>query len=272
MLIDWFTVGAQVLNFLILVWLLKRFLYQPILDAIDTRELRIAKELADADAQKADASRARDDYQNKHIAFKKERDALMQQATETANTERLRLLSEARQAAATLSEQRHESMQRELMVLQREIGRRTQQEVFAIARKALNDLAGGDLETRIVDRFIDRLNHLGRDEKDGLVLALQHSREPLLVRSVFDLPPAQRATLEAVIQTLLGAETKTHYEMTPDLVSGIELSCGGQKVAWNIDEYLASLQKGLEDLLSVTSATKTVKKSAETNEKVEQGT
>jgi F-type H+-transporting ATPase subunit b len=37
MLIDWFTVGAQVLNFLILVWLLKRFLYGPILDAIDAR-------------------------------------------------------------------------------------------------------------------------------------------------------------------------------------------------------------------------------------------
>ena len=47
MLIDWFTVGAQALNFLVLVWLLKRFLYQPILDAIDAREKRIAKELAD---------------------------------------------------------------------------------------------------------------------------------------------------------------------------------------------------------------------------------
>ena len=46
MLIDWFTVGAQALNFLILVWLMKRFLYKPILTAIDTREKRIAAELA----------------------------------------------------------------------------------------------------------------------------------------------------------------------------------------------------------------------------------
>ena len=42
MLIDWFTVGAQALNFLILVWLMKRFLYKPILHAIDAREKRIA--------------------------------------------------------------------------------------------------------------------------------------------------------------------------------------------------------------------------------------
>ena len=52
MLIDWFTVGAQALNFIILVWLLKRFLYKPILNAVDAREKRIAAELADADAKR----------------------------------------------------------------------------------------------------------------------------------------------------------------------------------------------------------------------------
>ena len=62
MLIDWFTVGAQVLNFLILVWLLKHFLYKPILNAIDAREKRIASELADADAKKTEAQKERDDF------------------------------------------------------------------------------------------------------------------------------------------------------------------------------------------------------------------
>ena len=51
MLIDWFTVGAQALNFLILVWLMKHFLYQPILHAIDAREKKIAAELAKGDAE-----------------------------------------------------------------------------------------------------------------------------------------------------------------------------------------------------------------------------
>jgi F-type H+-transporting ATPase subunit b len=62
MLIDWFTVGAQALNFIILVWLLKRFLYKPILDAIDAREKRIAAELADADKKKAEAQKERDEF------------------------------------------------------------------------------------------------------------------------------------------------------------------------------------------------------------------
>jgi F0F1-type ATP synthase, subunit b len=58
MLIDWFTVGAQGLNFLILVWLMKRFLYRPILHAIDEREKRIAAELSDAEATKAEAQKS----------------------------------------------------------------------------------------------------------------------------------------------------------------------------------------------------------------------
>jgi F-type H+-transporting ATPase subunit b len=69
MLIDWFTVGAQLLNFLVLAWLLKRFLYRPILDALDAREQRIAAELADADAKRAEADKARDEFQHKNEAF-----------------------------------------------------------------------------------------------------------------------------------------------------------------------------------------------------------
>jgi F-type H+-transporting ATPase subunit b len=56
-LIDWFTVGAQLLNFIILVWLMKRFLYQPVLDAIAAREQKIAAQLADVAAAKAQAHR-----------------------------------------------------------------------------------------------------------------------------------------------------------------------------------------------------------------------
>ena len=77
MLIDWFTVGAQALNFLILVWLLKRFLYEPILRAIDAREKRIATELADADAKKAEAQKERDEFQQKNGEFDRQRAALL---------------------------------------------------------------------------------------------------------------------------------------------------------------------------------------------------
>jgi len=76
MLIDWFTVIAQAFNFVILVWLMKRFLYKPILHAIDAREKRIAAELADADATKAEAQKKRDAFQQKNEEFDQQHAAL----------------------------------------------------------------------------------------------------------------------------------------------------------------------------------------------------
>jgi len=69
MLIDWFTIGAQALNFVILVWLLKRFLFKPILHAIDEREKRIATELANADKEKADAQKESDQFRHRNEEF-----------------------------------------------------------------------------------------------------------------------------------------------------------------------------------------------------------
>ena len=103
MLIDWFTVGAQALNFLILVWLMKHFLYKPILNAIDAREKKIAAELADADAKKAEAKKERDEFQHKNAEFDQQRAALLSKATDEANAERQRLLDEAGKAADALT-------------------------------------------------------------------------------------------------------------------------------------------------------------------------
>ena len=140
MLVDWFTVGAQVLNFIVLVWLLKRFLYKPILDAIDAREMRIAGELASADATKAEAKKERDEFERKNAAFDRQRGALLIKATEEAKAERKRLIEEARQAADALSAKRGEALRSESRALNEVIGARTKQEVFAIARKALKVL------------------------------------------------------------------------------------------------------------------------------------
>src|SRR5579862_7181678 len=99
MLIDWFTICAQALNFLILVWLMKRFLYKPILYAIDAREKQVATELADADTQKTEAKKDHDEFQHKSEEFDRQRAALLSKATDEAKAERQRLLDEARKAA-----------------------------------------------------------------------------------------------------------------------------------------------------------------------------
>ena len=250
MLIDWFTVGAQALNFLILVWLMKRFLYQPILHAIDEREKRIAAELSDADAKKAEAQKERDEFQHKNEEFDQQRAELLSKAMEEAKAERQRLLDEARQAADALSAKRQETLRNDAHLLNQAISRRTQQEVFAIARKALTDLATTSLEERLGEVFTCRLREMDGQAKEGLAEALKTAIEPSLVRSAFDLPAEQRAVIQNALNETFSAEVHIRFETAPDLISGIEFTtANGQKVAWSIADYLVSLEKGVDELL-----------------------
>lgn len=249
MLIDWFTVAAQVLNFVILVWLMKRFLYKPILHAIDNREDRIATELANADLTKSEAQREREEFQHKNEEFDKQRAALLIKAKDDAQAERRRLLDEARKAAATLTAKQQETLRQDARRLNRSISRQTENEVFAIARQALMDLAGTTLEERLVEVFTLRLREIEGSAKTALAEALKSASAPALVRSAFDLSAEQRSTIKNALNETFSAGVNLRYETAPGLISGVELTMNGQKVAWSIADYLVSLEKGIEKLL-----------------------
>ncbi|WP_373509469.1 F0F1 ATP synthase subunit delta [Thiocapsa sp.] len=249
MLIDWFTVGAQAINFLILVWLLKRFLYRPILDAIDAREDRIAAELADADAKRAEARQERETFQQKNQAFEEQRAALFARATEAATAERQRLLDEARQAADALRVKQQNALRQEADQLNQALLRRTQREVFAIARKTLTDLAGASLEERLVDVFIERLGTMEGEAHAVIAEALKTTTEPVRVRSAFELPPVQREAIQAALNSAFETEVPVQFDAEPDLVGGVELTVNGQRIGWSIADYLRSLEQGVGELL-----------------------
>ena len=229
MLIDWFTVGAQTLNFLILVWLLKRFLYKPILSAIDAREKLIAAELADADAKKAEAGADRDEFQRKNEKFDQERSAVLTKATDEANAERQKLLDEARKDADALRAKRQEALRTEQRNLSEKIIRWTQKEVFAIARKALSDLATASLEEQMCVAFVQPPAGVDRrvGKKNKMAAALKTSTKPASVRSAFDLPPAQQQAIDSAVKETFSAEIQVQFETVPELVSSIELSANG---------------------------------------------
>jgi F-type H+-transporting ATPase subunit b len=249
MLIDWFTVLAQLVNFLILVWLLKRFLYRPILDAIDAREKRIAKELADTDAKVAEAQKEREEFQHKNEELDAQRAALLGKATDEAKAERQRLLEEARKAVDELKAKRQETLRSEQQSLSETLSRRARDEVFAIARKALADLATTSLEERMAEVFTRRLREMDGKAKASLGDALKSGSAAGLVRSAFDLPAEQRAVIQNAINETFSADIRLRFETAPDLVGGIELATDGQKVRWSITDYLASLEKTVDELL-----------------------
>jgi F-type H+-transporting ATPase subunit b len=250
MKINWFTVLAQVINFLILVWLLKRFLYKPILNAIDEREKKITSQLKDADDKKTEAKKEQEGFRKKKDDLDKQKKELMDIAVADANTERGKLIVQAKDEAGTLrlTLERAASENQENQNL--ETARKIQKEVFAITRKALTDIASLSLEEHSVSTFIKRLNESKHEEKKQFIEAFTPAAtctNSILVRSAFDLPVKQQDDINRSVNEILGIKTQLQFKTSPEIISGIELTTNGYKLAWSFSEYLISLEKSISD-------------------------
>lgn len=253
MLIDWFTVLAQTVNFLILVWLLKRFLYQPILDAIDAREQRIASELADAAEKQQLARQERGSYQQKNIDFDQQREAMLRKATEAAETERQRLLAQARTAADDLASKNQLSLKREQHLQYQELSRLTQTQVMLIARRTLTNLANQALESAIVAVFIKQLDQLQDDTKFSFKQSLLKAEHSASVCSAFVLQDTERSAIQQAVNQCFSDQVRLTFITSEQIIAGIELSVEGQLIAWTIESYLDALEKSIADKIASTA-------------------
>jgi len=240
--IDWFTVAAQALNFLILVWLMKRFLYRPLLDAIDAREKAVAAAVAEAEMKKSEAGRDRDEFRRKNEEFDAQRAAMLAKATADAAATNQGLQADARRVAEALAAKSRAAALGDARALDRAVGLKVRQEVFAIARKALADLAGAGLEDRMVAVFVKRLQDLDEGAKGVLGQALKSGPEAALLRTGVELAPEQRAAIQKALNEAFSADIHFTVRAEPGLCGGIELLAHGQKLAWTVGDYLGALE------------------------------
>ena len=247
--IDWFTVAAQAINFLLLVWLMKRFLYKPVLSAIDAREKRIEEQLTDAKAQKMEAREEKEEFQRKNEIFDQERTELMNAASEKAKGEKTRLLEEARTSAEVLQAKWREGLEKDASRLEEDFQNRVRKDVFVIVRKTLSDLAGEELEGKIIDLFLLRLGKMDEEEQKSLVPIIQAADASVQLRTAFPLTEEQQNRIGQEVKKLFSLKEEPKFTVEKDLVAGIELAVGGQKISWTIDDYLLSLRDSVEDLM-----------------------
>ena len=241
--INWFTVIAQLVNFALLVWLMKRFLYAPVLAAIDAREQKITAQLNAAKTQQAEAKTEHEDFTKKNTDFDAQKQALLATATADAETQRQKLLEAARQEAETQRAKQQKALQQTQDDMQDDIARQTRQTVFSLTKKALTDLASVDLEAQTVATFLQRLQALDAAARQPLLDAFQADKKPMQVQSAFPLTDDQQAAITTALTQLLGASPAGAFSISPALISGITLNANGFQLAWSAASYLAALEK-----------------------------
>ena len=250
MLIDWFTLIAQLVNFLILAWLLKRFLYHPIVTALDAREKKIAYELHHAMAVENEAKQSMSEWKQKNDELEKQRMLIMQAAKE-ADDKKGELLLDARKEYENLRARLEESLHNEQKNLQQEIIGRISTEVFSIAKKVLEELADVTLEDCMVKVFCKRLRKTETADIGVMRGLFRQSGHPPIIRSVFSLTPEQCDRLNKTVMDVFSIDANISFETDAELISGLELSMNGHSISWNIKAYLDALQLTAEAALEM---------------------
>ena len=252
MQIDWFTFTAQIVNFLVLVWLLKRFLYRPVLDAIDGREQAIADRLAVAEQRETEAEQTRESFEQQQADLSHLKESLLADAQQQADEWRTQRMNEMRAELDAARESWQQSLQREQGQFLDELKQRSIGEVQELTRHVLHELADQRLEEQVIQIFLTRLDEEQSDEQRFT----SENDRPAIVRTAFPLTDDDQAALTDEVRRSTGA-ANVRFEVDPNLICGIELVADDHKLQWSVDGYLDTLQHSIQSALRHETAAPT---------------
>lgn len=243
MLIDWFTVAAQVVNFLILLVLLKIFLFDKIKNAIDQREKNIQERFDKAEKQKQEAEQEYEKYTQKTKALEDKWDAKLEQAEKEAKDRRNALVKEARQEVDGLKKSWQNALKKQKSSFFERFQKQAARQIFDTVKKTLSFLADTDVQDQAVKKFLSRFQDL---DKDKLPETLE---EPPGISTGFALSENQKKSIEKVLSEKRSDLKDITFDVRPELVFGLALAAGGKKITWHAQNYLDALEKELNQAI-----------------------
>lgn len=247
--IDWFVFLAQIFNFLLLIYLLKRFLYGRIIKAMDDREDKIAGRFAEAEELKTKANEQAELYEKRNQLLNETKEQMLNEATMAADAKRKELMEKVRVEVDQVKTRWQDMLLREQDAFFYDLRQRAAKQLYATARKALSDLADEELEERIVDEFLRRIKALDHEKSVQLRKAISGGGNKVTIQSAFGIPVLRQTQIEEVLKKQITNGFTIRYLEQPDIVSGIELRVNGHKIAWSLNEYLEALVESLTETL-----------------------
>lgn len=232
--LNWTTFALEIINFLALLWILKRFLYRPVLQTLAERRAGIERTLAEARASEAQAAAMQQQFAGRLADWEQEKAKARQDFAAELARERTRQMAAL---ATELASERERSAAQDAhrqATQRRELAAQASTEARQFASKLLARLAGPELEERLVQLFSEELAALP-EEHLGAVRAGQNGDGRGMVSSAFALSAGQRQQLSDAIETRLGKALTLDFVVDPSLLAGARLTLG----AWQLDFSLA---------------------------------
>lgn len=241
MTIDWWTLGFQAVNVLILIWLLERFFWRPVAAMIAERRATAQKTLADAEGKRADAVRALADIAKTRASFVEERDAILKAAQETAEQAKAARLRESASQAAALEEAAKAAVARSRDAAEKAWIERASHLAVDIAQRLAARLDGPAVANTFLNWLLTEIHHL----PDATRRAVVASGAPLEASTASPLASADQQRYGKLISDAFGTNLPIVFKVDPALIAGLELR-GPHLVVTN--SWRADLAKILADI------------------------
>lgn len=238
--LSWSTFLLEIINFLVLVWILKRFLYKPVLDLIARRRTGIENQLAEARSLHEEADTLKAEYENRLAEWDQERQQLRDTLAQELDAERARQMEALQAALAQEREKAQVVESRRRIEVALETEHHALQQGAQFATRLLAQAAGPELEARLVELLLDGLSTLSKDQITALRTQWGEPPEVVLVASAFPLSEDRRQQLEKAMSGVTGLDVPVAYEQDAKLLAGLRITIG----AWVLHANLRNELKG----------------------------
>ena len=241
--LNWSTFVLEIINFLILVWILKRFFYQPVLEVIARRRAGIEQSRADAMKLHEEAQALRNQYENRLAEWNRERRAARDQMAKEIEAERAQGL---RTLSSELAQEKERSAiveQRRLDNLKRQLEQTALTQGAQFAARLMTLAAGPLLQEKLLELLLQQLDTLPAAKLEDLRTGVGTTPDGIRVTSAFMLDTAARERLQQALNACLGAQSPFQYQEEPELLAGVRITVGAWMLHANVKDELAGFAR-----------------------------
>jgi F-type H+-transporting ATPase subunit b len=249
MLIDWFTVVAQIINFLVLLALLKWLLFDRIVRAMDEREEKIASRLEEAGRKQDEAEEQVKKLEGERRRLDARREGMLRDARDEAEERRRELVRKAREEVDQLRHDWQRDLEQQQQRIIGDLSQRAGDALQRAVRQALTDLADADVQRGMIRVFLGRLEGLDGKKRETFGKAIQDSQGEVVVASAEELPEDARREIAEAIQHQFNGNVHAVFETSSELISGLEIRSHGQALGWSLRRYLDGFDETLGETL-----------------------
>lgn len=243
---DWTTFILEIINFLILIWILKRFLYQPVLDIIDKRRAGIDQAMNEAQRLEEEAKALKQQNEQFLVEWENQKEiAHAQLSTELAEI-RERKLSELTQRIEEETERRKILGERRQLEYEQKVEEKAIEKGTAFVGTLLSRMATPELEAQLFQLLLEDLDGLNEKNRRAIAEATVSLTSPILVQSAFPLSRAQCEALSSALAGIIGHKPELVFHCNDMLLAGIYIEIGPWILHANLRDELKFFSKPVQ--------------------------